>query len=126
MKLLPALSLFFALVGCAPKAMSIEEGRASEPLPTSEEVIAYVRANWATEYGNRFARFAGRPGDTVKLIELSNVVCDYNVVTPECSFDAVVRFADEEPLRRQMFEQFGWSDDGQLNAVLVMYHMRRP
>lgn len=126
MKLLPALLLIFALPGCASKAMSIEEGRAKEPLPTSEEVIAYVRANWATDYGKRYANFANRPGESAELAEISNVVCDYYVVTPECSFDAIARFSDGEPHRRAMYEQFGWSDEGQLKAVLVIYHLRRP
>ena len=125
MKLLPSLLLILALAACAPKAMSIEEGRVAEPLPTAEEVTAYVRANWDAVYGKRYARIAARPDDNAELIDLGNVVCNYYVVTPECSFDAIARLPDGEPHRRQMHEQFGWSTDGHLKAVLVMYHMRR-
>lgn len=123
--MLPML-LLFTLTGCAPKLMSIEEGRAAEPLPTSEEVAAHVRANWVSDYGKRYANLASRPTEIAELIDIDNVSCDYYVVTPECSFYAIAHFATEEPQRQQMSEQFAWTADGQLTAVLVMYHTRRP
>ncbi|MFN3473292.1 MAG: hypothetical protein ACK4ZW_04535 [Blastomonas sp.] len=126
MKLMPKMLLLSALAGCAPKVMSIEEGRAAEPLPTSEEVVALVRSNWASDYGKRYAKLAFRPAERAALIDIDSVSCDYYVVTPECSFYAIAHFDNEEPQRRQMSEQFGWTADGQLTAVLVMYHSRRP
>ena len=126
MKFIPAGLLMLVLAGCAAKAVSIGEGRAAERLPTSEEVMAYVHAHWSSDYAKRYSSFASRPGDSAELVEVTNVACDYYIVTPECSFDVAARFPNERSQLRQMFDQFGWTGDGQLQSILVMYHMRRP
>ena len=125
MKVAQAIILILTLAACAPKPMSLAEGRPAERLPSSDEVIAHVRLAWATEYRWRVARFASRPNDSPELIDVSNVRCEYYFFTPQCSFDVAARFPDEPTKIWPMFDQFGWDDKGQLMTVIVMYHRRR-
>ena len=117
-----ALLCFFA---CATQAISIEQARADERLPTSEEVVAHVRSQWDNDYGLRFARFASRPSQKPALISVADVSCVYYVVTPQCSFEVVASFSDGVPHHRRMTDQFGWTEDGKLTSVIVMYERRR-
>lgn len=118
-----AILILLALTGCAASPR-VAESTPAERMPTADEVAAYVRAQWATVYGERFARFEQRQGKVAQLIAVSNVSCAYFYLTPECSFDITARFSDGER-QRQLSEQFGWTANGQLEAVIVMYHERR-
>ena len=117
------LAILISLTSCASNQLAAESTPA-ERLPSAEEVAAHVRAEWAADYGKRFARFEERDGEEAELTAVSNVSCGYYYVTPECSFDIVARFADGER-RRRMIDQFGWTPEGRLQAVFVMYHERR-
>jgi hypothetical protein len=118
-----AIATLLVLTGCAanPRATT---STPPERMPTADEVAAYVRAQWAMDYGERFARFEQRQGEKAELIAVSKVACVYYYLTPECSFDITARFADGER-QRQLYDQFGWTADGRLEAVMVMYHERR-
>jgi hypothetical protein len=109
------------LTACAGNARPSEPDR----LPTAAEVEQYVGKAWDSEYGGRFARFASRPDERPILISVSTVSCRYYIVTPECSFDVVARFASEEPQHRQLSDTFGW-EKGELQSVMVFYEERRP
>jgi len=119
-----ALALL-CFAGCADHAISLEQARAEERLPTSDEVTAYIGSRWDIEYGPRFARFASRPSEMPVLVSVTNVSCDYYIATPECSFEVAARFPDEPPQQQNMSHQYGWTDDGKLQSVIVMYHERR-
>ena len=125
MKVAQLISLILALAGCSPRIMSLAEGRAAARLPSSEEVIAHVRLAWATDYRRRIAGFASRPDDSPELVQVSNVRCNYYVVTPECSFDVAARFADEPTKIWPISDQFEWDDKGQLQTTIIVYHERR-
>ena len=111
--------------GCANHAISVEQARAEERLPTSDEVAAYIRLQCETDYGPRFARIASRPSQKPVLVSVTNVRCDYYIATPECSFEVVAHFLNELPRPQNMVDQYGWTDDGKLQSVIVMYHQRR-
>ena len=125
MKLIATSLLLFGLISCSPNSANVDEGWKAERLPTSEEVIAYIRDHWEDDYGKRFARFSSRPNDNAELIEIGDVACDYYLVTPQCAFEVNAKFTDENPQRIPMVEQFGWDSDGHLTGVIVMYHSRR-
>ena len=127
-KRMKSVATIFALLcfsGCANQAISVEQARAEERLPSSDEVAAYIRSQWDEDYGPRFARFASRPLQKPVLVSVTNLSCDYYIATPECYFDVVAHFPDEPPQQRQMSDQYGWTEDGKLQAVIVMYHERR-
>ncbi|MGL3820011.1 hypothetical protein [Sphingopyxis sp. R3-92] len=111
--------------GCANHAISVEQARAEERLPTSDEVAAYILSQWEVDYGPRFARFASRSSQKPVLVSVTNVSCDYYIATPECSFEVTAHFPDEPPQQHNMADEYGWTDDGKLQSVIVMYHERR-
>jgi hypothetical protein len=125
MKSVPIALTLLCFSGCANQAISLEQARAKERLPTSDEVTAYIGSQWEIDYGPLFARFASRPTQKPDLMSVTNVSCSYYIATPECSFDVVAHFPDEPPQQRNMVDQFGWTDDGKLQSVIVMYHERR-
>lgn len=100
MKLIPTSLLSFALVSCLPNSASVDEGWSAERLPTSEEVIIYVRDHWEADYGKRYAQFSSRPNDNAELIEIGDVACDYYIVTPQCSGNYIL---DKAPLKAHCF-----------------------
>lgn len=123
-----SVSMTLALLcfsGCANQAISVEQARAEKRLPTSDEVTAYIGSRWDTEYGPRFARFASHPSQQPVLVSVTNVSCSYYIATPECSFEIAAHFPDEPLQQRNMQDQYGWTDDGKLQSVIVMYHERK-
>jgi hypothetical protein len=122
MKLLLAKLFFFSLVGCASSAMA-EEMAADEPLPTPDEVIAHVRAQWNEDYSQRFARFASRPGEMAELLAVTDVACFYYFGVPDCTFEVTARFEGEAEQRREISENFGRDADGRLQSVIVSIHV---
>lgn len=125
MKSVPMALALLCFSLCANDAISVEQARAEVWLPTSDEVTAYIGSQWDIEYGPRFARFAPRPLEKPILVSVTNVSCDYYIATPECSFEVAAHFPDEPPQQQNMIDQYGWSDDGKLQSVIVMYHERR-
>ena len=119
-----AFAILILLPGCSADRATGGFPR-TERLPSPAEVAAHVRQDWAEDYGRRFARFEARDDQRAELVSISNVTCAYSYATPECMFDIEGRFPDGTLRQRQMFEQFGWTDDGRLKAVIVMYHRRR-
>jgi len=122
----PLVLALLWLSGCANHAVPVGQDHAEERLPTSDEVTAYIHSQWESDYGPQFARLASRPSQMPTLQSVNNVSCGYYIATPECSFDVLAHFPDESPQLRNMAEQFGWSRDGTLQSVIVMYHERRP
>lgn len=56
---------------------------------------------------------------------MTNVSCGYYIATLECSFDVIAHFPDAPSQHRNMVDQFGWTADGKLQSVIVLYHERR-
>ena len=125
MKSVPIGLALLCLSGCASQPISVERARAEERLPTPEEVTAYVVSRWGVKYGPRFARFASHPLQKPVLVSVTNVSCDYYVATPECAFDVIAHFPNGPPQQQNMVDQYGWTDDGKLQSVIVMYHERK-
>jgi hypothetical protein len=121
MRYLPAPLVFLVLIGCTPKVLG-EEVVVAEPLPTSEEVIAYVSSRWSDDYGRRFAREVSRRGETAELLAVTNVSCSYRYNTPDCEFQVAARFDGELEQRRKLSETFGRDAAGHLEAILVLTH----
>src|SRR5688572_19397172 len=94
MKIVATALALLCFSGCADHAISVEQARAEDRLPTSDEVTAYIGSQWDIEYDPRFTRFTSRPSQKTVLVSVTNVSCDYYIATPECSFEVAAHFPD--------------------------------
>lgn len=110
----PIFLALFAALGLAGSAS------ASVRLPTSDQVAAYVRDNWA-DYAPRIEGQAA----PVALVAVRSVVCRDLAGTPDCAFQVTVRLADGRERDHALSSSFEWTPEGALEEVIVLRPRRR-
>lgn len=121
MKWFPAPLGLLAIASCA----TAEPVSAPRRLPTSEEVMTFIRANWEEDYSVRFGRLTGGQSEKLVLVDVTNVECGYYYAYPECSYDIEARFTDGIAKKLRLNDTLDWDEAGQLESVIVLHHPRR-
>ena len=106
-----------ALAACAtpPPAWMVKVG----PTPSDEQVIAYVRKEWAESYAFYFGRRLGVQPDAT-LVSITDVKCRYRHRVPDCTFTVTGQLTDGTTRRLRMHSSFEWQDDGSLEEIIII------
>ena len=113
--------MVFSVASCA----TVETVSAPRRLPSTEEVEAFIQANWDDDYSNRFSRLTFRPPEKSVLVDVTNVECGWYIAYPECAFDIEAQFTDGIVQKLRMDDTLDWDEAGQLMSVIVLYHPRK-
>lgn len=121
MKLFFTPLIVFAFASCA----TAEPVYPPRRLPTTDEVAAFIRVNWESDYSKRFSRSAKRQPEKPVLVNVTNVECGYYVGYPECAYEIEAQFKDGVVQKLRMNETLDWNETGQLESVIVLVHPRK-